>query len=98
MLTSRRTSQWQTRRNLLLEINTDEAEAVVVSKVIGHHVFGGAKPGSLENVYVRVLYSDGSSSGRDYVPAAPLEGSACLAAYIKLKNGQKIAKYMPRSV
>ena len=68
---------------------------LVVSKIVGHHVFGGAKPGCFENVYVRVQHSDGSSSGRHYVPSAPLEGSTCLAAYIKTKNGQKIAKYMP---
>ena len=34
-----------------------------------------------------------TATGRGYVPAEPLAGSGCLAAYLDTKPGAKIAKY-----
>ena len=73
---------------------------VQVAKVRRHHVYGGARSGSLKQVYVNVLYSDGSTTpGNAYEPSEPLarcdSGRAALAAYVRTKIGAKIAKYMP---
>ena len=43
-----------------------------VDDIVRHTVYGGAKRGSLFNVYVSVRYGDGSTSGRNYIPAEPL--------------------------
>lgn len=64
-----------------------------VSKVVAHHVYGGAKPGSLASVFVRVAYANGSTSGRNYIRAELLAGSEVLAAYTRTAEGSKIAKY-----
>ena len=69
-----------------------------VSKVLDHHVYGGAKSGSLFNIYVRLQYLDGSTSGKAYVPASVLEGTATLKNYMQTKRGQTILKYCPRSL
>ena len=69
----------------------------VVSKVLAHHVYGGAKPGSLFNIYVRLQYLDGSTSGKAYVPASVLEGTAVLKKYTQTKRGQAIIKYCTHS-
>ena len=77
----------------------DDMEILEVSKILSHHVYTGAKAGSLYNVYVRVEYTDDSSSGRGYVPAEPLAdseaGRSVLARYLKCKAGAKISKYAP---
>lgn len=73
----------------------DEDEILEVTQILGHHVWRGAKAGSLFNVYVRVQYSDGSTTGRGTVPSEPLAGSKVLAAYLATAHGAKIAKYVP---
>jgi hypothetical protein len=77
----------------------EEVQLLEVTKIIGHHVAKGAKVGSLTNIYMRVEYSDGTSSGRQYMPAEPLgeceEGKAVLARYVRTKQGGKVAKYVP---
>ena len=70
-------------------------DAPGVAEILAHHVYGGARPGSLYNVYVRVRYADGSTSGRrGFVPSAPLAGSEALAAYLTTERGRRIAKYV----
>ena len=70
-----------------------------VAKVEKHHVYGGARPGSLHNVYVRLLFADGSRTQGGYELSEPLaqseSGRAALRAYVRCKNGAKIAKYLP---
>ena len=68
-----------------------------VSKVLDHHVYGGAKSGSLFNIYVRLQYLDGSTSGKAYVPASVLEGTAMLKTYMQTNRGQAIQKYCTRA-
>ena len=72
---------------------------VRVQKVLRHHVYGGARPGSLHNVYVKLLFEDGSCTVGGVEPSEPLaqseSGRAALSAYVKTKNGMKIAKYVP---
>jgi len=72
---------------------------VRVQKVLRHHVFGGARLGSLHNVYVKLLFEDGSCTVGGVEPSEPLaqseSGRAALCAYVKTKNGMKIAKYVP---
>ena len=75
------------------EVLANSEPAPEIVKISGHYVYGGARAGSLHNVYVKVLFADGTSSGRGYVPCEPLEGTDVLRAYLKTKNGQKIAKY-----
>jgi hypothetical protein len=76
----------------------DEVQLLEVAKILGHHVAKGAKVGSLYNIHIRVEYSDGTSSGRQYLPAEPLKesegGKAVLARYVRTKQGSKIAKYV----
>ena len=66
---------------------------VEVSRINAHHVYAGAKPGALANVFVRVGYANGSNSGRNYIRAELLAGSELLAAYARTAAGSKIAKY-----
>ena len=77
----------------------EEPQLLHVVKVLKHHVFGGAKPGSLHNVYVAVQFSDGSKTQGGFEPSEPLaessSGRAALLAYVQTKNGSKIAKYLP---
>ena len=67
-----------------------------VTGVLAHHVYGGARPGSLHNVYVRVAYADGSRSD-GFVPSDTLGPShkALLDYMRRRKEGQKIVKYLP---
>ena len=44
-------------------------DAWEVDEIMRHTVYGGAKRGSLFNVYVSVRYRDGTMSGREYIPA-----------------------------
>jgi hypothetical protein len=77
----------------------EEVQLLEVTKILGHHVAKGAKVRSLKNIYMRVEYSDSTSSGRQYVPAEPLgeseAGQAVLARYVRTKQGGKVAKYVP---
>ena len=77
----------------------EEISLVHVSKIVAHYVSHGARVGSLANIFVRVEYTDGTNSARDYVPCEPLgeseAGRAVLARYLKCKAGGKIAKYVP---
>jgi hypothetical protein len=77
-----------------VEVAQHEAVELRIQKIIAHFVFPGAKPGSLEKVGVRVLYSDGSRS--DYIPAGPFrfQGASFLHTHLKSKNGQRIQKYI----
>ena len=63
-------------------------------------MYGGSRVGSLKQVYVNVLYSDGSTTpGNMFEASEPLaqcdSGRAALAAYVRTKMGAKIAKHMP---
>ena len=77
----------------------DMAIGLEVRKVEKHFVYSGARPGSLQSVYVRLLFEDGSHTEGGYESAEPLAlsecGRAALLAYVKTKSGSKIAKYMP---
>ena len=64
-----------------------------VAKILNHHVYGGAKAGSLHNVYVRVRFLDGSTSGRVYFPAETIAGSAVLSKYVESSSGKALRKY-----
>ena len=64
-----------------------------VAKILNHHVYGGAKAGSLHNVYVRVRFLDGSTSGRVYFPAETIAGSAVLSKYVESSRGKALRKY-----
>jgi len=68
-----------------------------VTRVLAHHVYPGARAGSLHNVYVRVAYADGGDSGREYVPAASLVSEtarAALRSYSGTPRGARIDKYI----
>ena len=67
-----------------------------VSTILGHHVYGGAKPGSLFNVYVRLQYLDGSTSGKAYVPATVLEGTDALSRAQDKRRRRRPARYPRR--
>ena len=51
----------------------------------------------MHNVFVRMGFVDGSSSGREYMSGESLmdrdDGRSALEAYIRTKNGSKITKY-----
>ena len=64
-----------------------------MQKILGHKVYPGAAPGSMRNVWVRVQYSSGVTTGRGYVDGEPLFGSEALAAYVGTNGGARIAKY-----
>ena len=57
----------------------------------------GASAGSLFNVYVSVVYSDGTRTGGGFIPSEPLADSRALAAYLATSHGSKLSKYMPGS-
>ena len=72
-----------------------------VAKIRKHHVYSGAKRGSLRGVYVQLAYDDGSTSGRGAFEAAEdlcgrLECVEVLADYLRTPHGGAIAKYMPK--
>ena len=70
-----------------------------VSKIWKHHVYGGARAGSLYNVYVGVEWSDGSRTQGGVEPSEPLtqseSGRAALLTYVATPKGKGIAKYLP---
>jgi hypothetical protein len=73
---------------------TIDADGRVVVGVLNHHVYGGARPGSLHNVYLKLQYEDGSRSN-GFVPAEALRGDLqVLHQYTKKKTGMKILKYV----
>ena len=57
-----------------------------VTRIWKHHVYGGARPGSLYNVYVGIEWSDGSKTTGGVEPSEPLadseSGRAALLAYV----------------
>ena len=75
--------------------------ARVVATVTKHHVYHGARAGSLENVWFGIKYTDGSTTGKGGAVEAPssllqtAEGRAALLRYVKTKKGQSAAKYVP---
>ena len=75
--------------------------ARVVATVTKHHVYHGARAGSLENVWFGIKYTDGSTTGKGGAVEAPTplletaEGRAALLRYVKTKKGQSAAKYVP---
>ena len=81
--------------------DNEQDEAPVVG-ILNHHIYGGAKEGSLYNVYVRLWYADGTLKGGGFEPAEKLctlvEGPSVLVEYCKSKKGSKIAKYVPSYV
>jgi hypothetical protein len=72
-----------------------------VAQIWKHHVYGGARAGSLHNVYVGIEWSDGTRTVGGVEPSEPLAGSesgrAALLAYVQTKKGSVIAKYLPFS-
>ena len=69
-----------------VEVDSGAATPLTVAKITGHHVYGGARAGSLYNIYVRVLYSDGSKSN-GMISAEPLAGTDALTAYLATGRG-----------
>ena len=75
--------------------------ARVVSAVTKHKVYSGAKPGSLDNVWFGIKYTDGSATGRRGEVEAPTplmataEGRAALKAYVQTRKGRSAVKYVP---
>ena len=69
-----------------------ELDQILVTRVLKHHVYPGAAPGSLRHVYVRLAFSDGGSTGPYYVPAEPLRGSAVLAEYMDTAEGASLRR------
>ena len=67
-----------------------------VASVLAHHVYGGARPGSLRNIYLRVSYTDGTRSA-GFVPSESLghNHKALLDYMSRRKEGAKIIKYLP---
>lgn len=83
--------------------SSDSDDDPPVAKILGHHVYSGAKPGSLYNVYVRLLYADGSRTERKgYEPSEPLcgmlEGPSVLAEYCRTERGKAIIRFVPPDI
>ena len=72
-----------------------------VTRIWKHHVYRGARAGSLYNVYVGIEWSDGSKTTGGVEPSEPLadseSGRAALLAYVASSKGKAIAKYLPFS-
>lgn len=77
----------------------DGLQLLEVVRVWKHHVYGGARAGSLRNVYVGIEWSDGSKTQGGVEPSEPLacteSGRAALLAYVATSKGKGIAKYLP---
>ena len=73
----------------------EELDSVLVTHVVKHHVYSGAVSGSLHNVYVSLVFSNGLTTGRHYVPSAPLLGSKVLRVYLDTEEGARIHRYIP---
>ena len=73
----------------------------MVSAVTKHQVYRGAQPGSLDNVWFGIKYTDGTATGRRGEVEAPTpliataEGRAALKVYVRTKKGKSAAKYVP---
>ena len=72
-----------------------EQNSIVAVKVLNHHVYRGATAGSLKNVYARLAFSDGRTTGPYYVPIVRLLFSTVLADYLQTANGVKMRPYLP---
>ena len=77
--------------------------ARVVSAVIKHQVYRGAKPGSLDNVWFGIKYTDGSATVEAPTPLMPTaEGRAALKAYVQTStskgDGSAKSRPPPRSI
>ena len=70
-------------------------ERIFVTAILKHHVYSGARPGSLWNVYVKLALSDGRKLPF-FVPSEPLLGTAVLADYLDSKQGQRLVRYIPQ--
>lgn len=70
------------------------AAFVLVSQILKHHVYTGATPGSLQNVYAKLAFTDGRSTGRMYLPMELLARSEVLAAYLETPVGARLWKYI----
>ena len=86
------------------EIDGDEDE-VAAAEILRHHVYSGRRDGSLYNVYVRIRYTDGSTTGDSsgaVEPSEPLcattDGPNILAAYCSTKQGQMMSRFVPQYV
>ena len=76
-------------------VAASSSPAPQATQILRHHVYPGARPGSLHHVYVRVRYADGSAP-RGYVPAAPLAASDALWEYAC--RTPAFANYVPADV
>lgn len=72
----------------------EAAPLVVVSSILKHRVWG-RDAGSLRNVYVKLSFSDGRTTGQHFVPCEPLARSEVLAAYLDTPSGATLLKYVP---
>ena len=77
--------------------------ARVVSAVTKHQVYRGAKPGSLDNVWFGIKYTDGSATVEAPTPLMPTaEGRAALKAYVQTStsksDGSAKSRPPPRSI
>ena len=86
------------------EVDGDEDD-VAPAEILRHHVYSGRRDGSLYNVYVRIRYTDGSTTGDSsgsVEPSEPLcattDGPNILAAYCGTKQGQMMSRYVPQYV
>ena len=76
---------------------TDERRSITVSRVLKHHIYAGASAGSLHNVYARLAFSDGRTTGPYYVPIEKLLCSRVLADYMDTAGGDGIRQYIPKA-
>ena len=79
-------------------VSADEVlSGLTVVKILGYKAYPKAQPGSLSDVYVRLQFSDGRTTGHGLVDPTPLlqsaEGVAMLAAYAATHPA--LAPYMP---
>ena len=74
---------------------SSQFEGVLVKAILKHHVYSGARPGSLHNVYVKLSLSDGQILPF-FVPSEPLLGTEVLADYLDCVKGQPLIKYVPQ--
>ena len=69
----------------LPQLAEEASSGITVAKILGCKAYPKARPGSLYDVYVRLQFSDGRTTGYGFVDPAPLlrsaQGVAMLAAY-----------------
>jgi len=68
-----------------------------VTAILKHHVYPGALPGCLFNIYVKLAFSNGTTTKNSYVPAQPLLGSEVLLTYLETKDGSRLIRHIPPS-